>query len=113
MAARPAACQAGWSGTKVGRLASWLTGQLAVKPATWSAGQPASQPAGQSACQRTAQSAGWLATCRPAAIRQIVTKMRFPRRTIKFAWGASPERDKLQCVATGGQDWQLLDGVSR
>ena len=112
-----------WMRCLAGSLSSWLARhqdcsaqQLAGQTDGWQASQYVSQtacqlamqPSSQLPSQPTSHGPGWQAgiSCNVSAstLRQIITKMRFPRRGINLVLGSCPEGDKFALIASEGSD---------
>ena len=66
--------------------------------------QPSSQQPSQPASHGPGWQAGILYNVAASTLRQIITKMRFPRRGIHLVLGSCPEGDKFVLIASEGSD---------
>ena len=66
--------------------------------------QPNSQLPSQPARHGPGWQAGILCNVSASTLRQIITKVRFPRRGISLVLGSCPEGDKLALIASEGSD---------
>ena len=66
--------------------------------------QPSSQLPSQPASHGPGWQAGILGNVSASILRQIITKMRFPRRGINLVLGSCPEGDKFALIASEGSD---------
>ena len=115
----PGSGLAEWMRCLAGSLSSWLARhqdcsaqQLAGQTDGWQASQYVSQtacqlamqPSSQLPSQPTSHGPGWQAgilyNVAASTLRQIITKMRFPRRGIHLVLGSCPEGDKFALIAS-------------
>ena len=75
--------------------------------------QPSSQLPSQPASQGQGWQAGILCNVSASILRQIITKMRFPRRGINLVLGSCPEGDKLALIASEGSDILVYTAAGR
>ena len=75
--------------------------------------QPSSQQPSQPASHGPGWQAGILYNVAASTLRQIITKMRFPRRGIHLVLGSCPEGDKLVLIASEGSDILVYTAAGR
>ena len=75
--------------------------------------QPSSQQPSQPASHGPRWQAGILYNVSASTLRQIITKMRFPRRVINLVLGSCPEGDKFALIASEGSDILVYTAAGR
>ena len=75
--------------------------------------KPSSQQPSQPASHGPGWQAGILYNVAASTLRQIITKMRFPRRGIHLVLGSCPEGDKLALIASEGSDILVYTAAGR
>ena len=75
--------------------------------------QPNSQLPSQPARHGPGWQAGILCNVSASTLRQIITKVRFPRRGINLVLGSCPEGDKLVLIASEGSGTLVYTAAGR
>ena len=75
--------------------------------------QPSSQQPSQPASHGPGWQAGILYNVSASTLRQIITKMRFPRRGIDLVLRYCPEGDKFALIASEGSDILVYTAAGR